>query len=432
MTRTLAYRAVEGIGRTLRGCGLVPLSLDPHELCAEARRRSGLHDFGPDEFRLPLTLLVRSLEQEANLTFVGRTFVREILIQKLINRLAIEDAVRRHPEILAVEIRAPIVITGLPRTGTTLLHRILSQDAQLRHLQMWEVWKPAPPPDPRTHATDPRRGSRAYNNSDAPGLAGLICTLEDHLIGAATIEKRQEAHAVGMAEPEECQLLLMNSFASQEFVLFFADAIPAYAMWLLDWDLTPAYEYYRRQLQVLTWKFPGRRLILKSPMHVQSLDALLRVLPDATVVWSHREPRSVVLSWCHLNRIDGEIYNDAPPESTRRLGPSVLHWLGAETDRALDVLPALPQEQVVHVSYRESVADPVRFALALRERLGLREHEDAARRMRAWLDDNRRADDRANRERNGAPKYDAALYGLSAEAIDERFASYRRAFAKLL
>jgi hypothetical protein len=425
MTRTLAYRVAEGIGRTLRGSGLVALSLAPHELCDEARRRTGLSDFGGDAFRTPLEMLVRSLEHEARLTFVGRTFVREILIQKLVNRLLLEETIRRHPEILDVEIRAPIVITGLPRTGTTLLHRVMAQDPSLRHLQMWEVWKPVPPPDPSTHAADPRRANRAYNNSDAPGLAGLVCALEDRLIGAETMRKRQQAHFVGMDEPEECQLLFMNAFASQEFVLFFADAVPSYATWLLEWDLTASYEYYRRQLQVLSWKFPGRRLILKSPMHLQSLDALFRVLPDARVVWCHREPRNVVLSWCHLNRIDGEIYNDASADGARRLGPSVLHWLGTELDRALDVLPALPAEQVAHVSYRESVADPVACALALRARLGLPADDAAERQMRAWVSADRR-------NGAGSPAYEAAAFGLRAEAIDERFVSYRRAFARYL
>jgi Sulfotransferase family len=425
MTRTPTYRVVEGIGRTLRGCGLVSVSLEPEELCGVAQRRAGLTDFGGDEFRAPLAMLVGSLEREARLTFVGRVLVREILIQKLINRLLLADSIRRHPEILDVEIREPIIITGLPRTGTTLLHRILAQDEALRHLQMWEVWKPAPPPDPSSHATDPRRDGRAYNNSDAPGLAGVVCTLEDRLIGAETIRKRQAAHFVGMSEPEECQLLFMNSFTSQEFVLFFADAVPSYAMWLLDQSLLEPYAYYRRQLQLLTWKFPGRRLILKSPQHVQSLGALFAVLPDAKVVWCHREPRSVVLSWCHLNRIDGEIYNDASPGGARRLGPSVLNWLGTELDRALDVLPSLPQEQVVHVSYRQSVADPVAFALALRKRLGLGEGEAATKQMETWMSGN-------GKHANGAPKYDAAAYGLTAEVIDERFASYRRAFAGLL
>lgn len=425
MTRTLTYRLAEGIGRTLRGSGLVALGLDPHELCGEARRRTGLSDFGSDEFRTPLEMLVRSLEREARLTFVGRTFVREILVQKLVNRLLLEQTIRRHPEILGVAVRAPIVITGLPRTGTTLLHRVMAQDPGLRHLQMWEVWKPVPPPDPRSYADDPRRTNRAYNNSDAPGLAGLVCALEDRLIGAETIRKRQQAHFVAMDEPEECQLLFMNSFASQEFVLFFADAVPSYATWLLEHDLTAAYEYYRRQLQVLTWKFPGRRLILKSPMHLQSLDALLRVLPDARVVWCHREPRSVVLSWCHLNRIDGEIYNDASTGGARRLGPSVLRWLGSELDRALRVLPSLPAEQVAHVAFRESVADPVACALALRARLGLPPDGEAERRMRAWVSADRR-------NGAGSPAYEAAAFGLTAEAIDERFGPYRRAFASYL
>lgn len=397
------------------------MSLDPDELCSVAQRRARLTDFGGDEFRSALALLVQCLENEAHLTFVGRVFIREILLQKLVNRLLLADAWARHPEILDVAIRAPVFITGLPRTGTTLLHRVMSQDSGLRHLQMWEVWKPAPPPDPGTYATDPRRLNRPYNNSDAPDISGIICALEDQLIGAQTIQKRQAAHKVAMAEPEECQLLFMNSFLSQEFVLFFADSIPSYATWLLRQDLTPAYDYYRRQLQLLTWRFPGQRLILKSPMHLQSLDALFRVFPDATVVWTHRDPQSVVPSWSSLNRIDGEIYNRATSEGARRLGPSVLDWLGAEMDQAMAVLPALPQERIVHASYREFAADTPKFALALRSRLGLPEDEAAAERMRDWTSDNRRSGHEAH-------KYEAATFGLDREMIERRFSAYRRMF----
>jgi len=312
--RTLTYRIVDQIGRVLRDHGLLTISLRPEELCEVAQFRAHLTDFGGDDFLAPLSMLVQCLEEEATLTVVGRLFIKEILIQKLINRLLLADSFRRHPEIMDVEIRAPIFITGLPRTGTTLLHRVMSQDTALRHLQMWEVWKPTPPPDPATYATDPRRRNRPYNNSDAPGIPGIICGLEDQLIGTEIIQKRQAAHMVGMSEPEECQLLFMNSFTSQEFVLFFADAIPSYAMCLLNQDLIRSYQYYRLQLQLLTWKFPGRRLILKSPMHLQSLNTLFQVFPDASVIWCHRDPRSVVPSWCKLNRIDGEIYNSVSSE----------------------------------------------------------------------------------------------------------------------
>ncbi|MFZ0773255.1 MAG: sulfotransferase [Candidatus Sulfotelmatobacter sp.] len=425
MTRTLSYWIVDRIGRVLRDHGMVTMSLHPEELCEVAQRRAHLTDFGGDDFLVPLSMLVRCLEDEANLTIVGRLFIREILVQKLINRLLLADSLRRHPEIMNVEIRAPIFITGLPRTGTTLLHRVMAQDPALRHLQMWEVWQPAPPPDPSTYASDPRRWNRPYNNSDAPGIAGIVCGLEDQLIGAKTIQKRQAAHMVGMSEPEECQLLFMNSFTSQEFVLFFADAIPSYAMLLLNRDLTPCYEYYRRQLQLLTWKFPDRRLILKSPMHLQSLNTLFRVFPDASVVWCHRDPRSVVPSWSSLNRIDGEIYNSASIEGARRLGPSVLQWLGMELDQAMAMLPVLPQEQIVHVSYRECASDILNCVLTLRGRLGLSEHSVAMEQMRAWTRKN-------SAHSRGVHEYEAATFGLSYEAIDERFSAYRRAFTSYL
>jgi len=425
VTRTWSYRIVDQIGRALRGLGLMAMSLDPDELCSVAQRRAHLTDFGGNEFRTPLAMLVQCLENEANLTFVGRVFVREILLQKLVNRLLLADSLARHPEILDVEIKAPIFITGLPRTGTTLLHRVMAQDPALRHLQMWEVWKPAPPPDPGSYATDPRRLDRPYNNSDAPDITGVICAFEDQLIGAQTIQKRQAAHKVAMSEPEECQLLFMNSFMSQEFVLFFADGIPSYATWLLRQNLTPSYEYYRRQLQLLTWRFPDQRLILKSPMHLQSLDSLFRVFPDATVVWSHREPRSVVPSWSSLNRIDGEIYNSAASDGASRLGPSVLDWLGAEMDQAMAVLPGLPQDQIVHVSYREFAGDTPKFALALRSRLGLPEHQAAGEKMRDWTSNNRRSGHEAH-------KYEAAAFGLDHEMIEGRFSSYRRMFGGYL
>jgi hypothetical protein len=422
MKRTFSYRVVDRIGRILRAYGLAAMSLRPEELCEVAQRRAHLTDFGGDDFLVPLSMLVQCLEDEATLTIVGRLFIREILIQKLINRLLLADSLRRHPEILDVEIRKPIFITGLPRTGTTLLHRVMAQDPALRHLQMWEVWKPAPPPDPGTYATDPRRGNRPYNNSDAPGVPGMICALEDQLIGAQTIQKRQAAHMVGMSEPEECQLLFMNSFMSQEFVLFFADAIPSYAMRLLYQDLTPCYEYYRRQLQVLTWKFPDQRLILKSPMHLQGLQTLFRVFPDASVIWCHREPRSVVPSWSRLNRIDGEIYNNASIDGEHRLGPSVLEWLGTELDQAMAMLPALPQEQIIHVSYRKFARDTVNCALALRGQLGLSETDAATEQMQTWTRTN-------PAQSHGVHQYKAVTFGVTDEAIDERFSLYRSRFA---
>src|SRR5262249_37044172 len=154
--RPLALRALNGVGRALRRAGVPVVPLDPESLAARAMRRTGLEDLGEPTFREPLRRLVDALEREARLTVLGRIVARADLVRLLENRLHMTDVRWRHPEIDAGEIRRPIFIVGLPRTGTTILHELMAQDPANRAPMTWEVMHPWPPPERATYETDPR------------------------------------------------------------------------------------------------------------------------------------------------------------------------------------------------------------------------------------------------------------------------------------
>ncbi|HJQ74315.1 MAG TPA: sulfotransferase, partial [Gaiellaceae bacterium] len=146
----LALRALNRAGGLLAGAGLPLVRLDPDGLCARASRRTGLDDFGDDAFREPLRRLLHSMEHEAALTLLGRLIARTDVVRLLENRLRMTDVRRRHPEIDAQEIRRPLFIVGLPRTGTTILHELMAQDPENRVPMTWEVMHPWPPPERAT------------------------------------------------------------------------------------------------------------------------------------------------------------------------------------------------------------------------------------------------------------------------------------------
>ncbi|MCW5869805.1 MAG: sulfotransferase [Candidatus Eremiobacteraeota bacterium] len=232
-----------------RRSGYVPV-LDEEEMLATARRRTGLRDFGADTFREPLRVLLRAWKEEAGLSPLGRWLVRQEGLLRLCNRLRIQDTLQRYPQILDFPLQKPLVITGLPRSGTTLLHNLLSQDPQARPLLFWEGRRPAPPPSPDNYRNDSRVARSRWE------LRG----------GMAIIPEVVKAHWAESDAPAECNGLFQNSFMSPLFGVM--ASLPNYGQWLLACDPLPAYREYRRQLQLLGWNFPGRRWVLKAPAHM--------------------------------------------------------------------------------------------------------------------------------------------------------------------
>jgi hypothetical protein len=259
--------------------------LETEALESQARRETGLDDFGADQhLDERVDTLLGALREEAELSSFGKLTTSTQLVQLLKNRLIINDLLQRHPEIDDIDIVSPIVIAGLPRTGTTHLHNLMAADPNLRSLPYWESLEPvlAPAEQATDGAADPRR-----ERTEA-GLAFLD--------GAAPHFKRMHEMTVDHVH-EEIQLLAID-FSS---MLFETTApMPSWRDYYLAHDQTPHYEYLRTVLKVLTWLRGGDRWLLKSPQHIEQFGPLMAAFPDAIVLRTHREPVSVTVSMCTM------------------------------------------------------------------------------------------------------------------------------------
>lgn len=403
-TRRAAWvGAVNATGRALRRVGVTPVSLDEAKLLDTARHRTGLTDFGDDAFREPLSILLAALEQEAELTWMGRVMARREVLGPLVNRLQITDWLAREPQIGEGRIRAPIFVTGSGRSGTSLLHELLAQDPANRVPLNWEMLHPCPPPQRESHARDPRiaRADRelALWNTLAPDYPTM--------------------HESGGAIPQECLYITDHAFRSDHFSGCYQ--VPSYARWLVASDKRPAYAFHRRFLQLLQWRCPGERWVLKAPSHLGALDALLAVYPDARIVHTHRDPVRVLASmtslvcnliWMRSDRVD-------PQRIARMQVRGVAHLLEKSMQARDEGL--LAPEQVVDVLYRDLVADPVASVRRVYQRFGLELSPAVAERMRAWVAARPRG-------RHGEHRYRFEDTGLDLETERARFAAYRERF----
>lgn len=283
------------MGRVLDEVGVPRLSLDPDELRRQAMQRTGLSDFGPDDYREPFELLCRSLEDEADLHFVGRMVTHDEMLNALETRLRVTDVVKTYPEILDVEIREPVFVCGAGRGGTSILQEVLAAAPGMRSPLGWEAREPCPPPEAATHATDPRRESTA-------DIARMW-----HWMAPET----EAMHAMGATIPMEDTYLLTPAFRHDWWPS--TASVPSYTAWLYGGaDRTESYRWEKQVLQVLQWKMPTGRWVLKSPMHVMHLPAIFTVFPDAKIIRCHRDPLRTMASARSLVASLQSMRSDAP------------------------------------------------------------------------------------------------------------------------
>ena len=264
----------ESVGR--RNVGTID---DLHE---SAMRTTGLDDFGDDAYLEPLGVLLDSYANEAGLTELGSKMFRYFLKGALIARLMSEASWRATPSYADVEITRPIFVTGLPRTGTTALHRLLAADPAHQGLEMWLTEFPQPRPPREQWANNP-----VYQQIDA-GIA------QHHVENPEFMG----LHYLDAGEVEECWQLLRQSIMSISYESL--AYVPTYSKWLAEQDWTPAYARHRQNLQMIGSNDPGKRWVLKNPSHLFALDALMAVYPDALVIQTHRAPETIIASMCSL------------------------------------------------------------------------------------------------------------------------------------
>ncbi len=326
--------------------------LEPDALMEIAAEGTGLSDFGDPSFREPLSVLCTALRTEAGLSPHGVVNAWSQLIQLLKNRLRIEDLLARHPEIRRVPVDAPIVITGLPRSGTTHLHNLLSADPALRSLPYWESVEPVLADDDRPGPGEPD-----------PRLARTAQTL-GFMNEALPYWRRMHEMTVDHAH-EEIQLLAL-AFSGTLFAAM--GPIPSYWQWYRTTDQTGAYRYLRTVLQVLTFLRGGRRWVLKAPQHLEQFRPLMAAFPDATVVITHRDPVPIAASLTTMMAYVSRVYRDTVdlPAAGRFWGGRIVHHLPTATaDRAV-----LPAERSVDVLFHDFMADPIGTVERIYDRAG--------------------------------------------------------------
>jgi hypothetical protein len=378
-------------------------SLDEEDLLRTAVRRAGSPDFGGEQFREGLRVLLDSVEREAELSPLGRLSCRETLLRYLENRLRLTEYRSEHPELESESIERPIFIVGLPRTGTTLLFNLLSQDPSNREPRSWEVEWPVPPPERATYHSDPRieEAEKLFGNLDR-----LIPTLP-------------AIHEFGAELPQECVPINAHEMLSVQFHVTFH--VPTYQAWLDRQRLLRSYEFHKKFLQHLQSNYRLDRWALKSPAHLPSLDELLQVYPDALIIHTHRDPANVMPSLASLMYAFRSMNSDVV--DPMRIGRNVMDVWSLYLQRAVDARRVHRDKpaQFFDAHFEETLRDPVGLLERAYGHFGLPLTEEARTQMAAFLAENPRGS-------RGVHRYVREDFGLRLGEIRERFSEYCREF----
>lgn len=391
-------RLANQLGRGLARTGMPRAQFSAARLIELAKRRCRLDDFGTGDFFEPLSRLLESCRREAGLNLIGKIALRADVVRTLSNRLLIEQDRKLHPEIGRQEIRAPLFIVGLPRSGTTLLHTLLAADPEHRVPLTWEVMSPSPP----TGEKEAQRIRRAAQ--DVASLQWLAPTF-------------RRVHALGAELPQECVGLMTPTFMSDQFDTMYN--VPSYRAWFLKQNLLPAYDYHRRFLQHLQQRKNARRWILKAPVHMFALPTLLSVYPDAHFVQAHRDPLEAIASVSSLIAILRSVFSDSV--DLRQIGQDALAYWAETMKTFIEERDQLKAGRICDLHYHEIRRDPIEAVRRVYQHFDWPFSNDTETRMRDVL---------ANqpREQNGFHHYQPEQFGLDQDDVTARFAPYFNRF----
>ncbi len=398
--RPLPIAMFNRIGKAAEKLGAFP-DLNVDKLIKTAKRKTGLSDFGDEWFMEPLLVLVDAINREADLTPMGKLIQKKRLEDALITRLRVEALLKQHPEIQQIDLGKIIIIAGLQRTGTTTLHRLLASDPNMRALLSWEALNPIPLSKEKPGHPDKRI---AQAKTAEKGLAYLA-------------PEFFAIHPVEHDAPEEDVLLLDLCFMSQspEATL----NVPTYANWLEQQDHTPAYEYLRTMLKVLTWQRPAKNWVLKTPHHMEYLDIILKVFPEAYIVQTHRDPQKTTGSFCSMVSHGRGVFSDnVNPELVAK------HWL-RKVNRlmqlSIDVRNHATENKFIDVSYYDLVKNPIDQVERIYQFTGIEYNANTIQAVHETKNRNKQ-------HRYGKHVYRLEDFKLSRDIIEQQCAFYRKRY----
>jgi hypothetical protein len=372
------------------------------DLVGRACERAGLDDFGPESWREGLNLLVDTVESAPGVKEGGRGYLYGQFADALWNRLRIVDYLKQHPEVADEKVERPLVVLGLPRTGTSLASYLLDQDLHRRSLLTWEAEDSVPPSTPDTLRSDPRcLKKKAELDALAEGLK------------AANIPMVHWDEADG---PTECVFVQNQDFKAYLWEAFMPTS--AYADWLLATDMSSAYQWERSVLQLLQSRAPGT-WSLKMPSHAVHIEALLAEFPDARIVWAHRDPIKATASFLRLNYLSRAVLG--AQIDTDDIVPNVLRQLREHVTRPLQTRRRIGDDRFFDLHYAELMRDPIGVMRALYDWAQDDLTPSTEQAMLDWLQRN-------PQDRFGVQPYSLDGAGVSRGELESVFAEYLSVF----
>lgn len=378
--------------------------LPVEQLLAQARAEAGLDDFGDDDFRTGLQKLV-DCTSRMRLSAMGEAATQAEVQRWLVNRLRFADDLKHHPEILYEELDDPVVILGLPRTGTTKLQRLIAADPGIISLKFWQAAMPGRVSNALAGEEDPRIGM-------ARQMIAMIAQVSPGLL---------QSHPLQAEFPEEEFFLQMPTFCTP--AIYLNHPAPGFDAWVAGQSLVPTYCYLKQSLQYLQWQQGGRRgrrWLLKTPLHLGNLDILVDLFPRATYVCTHRNLHDVLPSFSRLMEMFWRIKLDEVDR--HEIGRFMLAFWSGEMRRHLQQRDALRDRlDILDIRYEAVRDDPFGVVRQIYRHLGRDLAPSIEQAMREW-------DARDMHGSFGAYRYTLEQYGLDAAAIDAAFKDYAQRF----
>jgi hypothetical protein len=373
-------------------------------LMDDAAAETGLEEFGEGSFVEGLEQLVEAVGEEGRLSETGEQILGLRLRMLLANRLRVEDTYRQHPEIDDEQIEGPVVILGLPRTGTTALSQLVACDPQIRSIRLWESSSPVPPPESTSEDVDSRIAETQRGLDAMYQVFPKMAALYFQTATGAT----------------ECQDLLGMAFRTAHFDGM--ARVPSYTRWVLGCDMAPAYAYHRKVLRLLQWHCPPRLWHLKTPVHMLALEDLSECYPEARFLWTHRDPAQVLGSVCSLvSYTRSWVSQPDDLDDPRELGAQQTELWSEAIRRATAFRDHVGEERFADVFFDELNADAVGAVERAYGRIGLDLSNEARERMRQWSIANARGS-------HGSHEFALDDFGLEPNVVREQFEVYMERF----
>jgi len=387
-----AYRILDSFGTQLERLGIPIARIDTQSLYQVAEHNTGLNDFGDTYHQEGLEVLLQSIDKDANLHFVGKFITRMVLINYLTQRLLFVEAQKHSPDVFLSNLNAPFIITGIPRSGTTFLHRMIAVDPRNVGVPFWRLFRPFPTLDKKDLRESTTRWELKFRRPIYPEM--------------------DTKHYIREDQDEECIWMLGLTFHS--IVFWVIAPVSSYAEWLFTQDRTKYYREYSLLLKAQQQIAPTQKMVLKAPDHTPNLDTLLSVIPNAKIIQLHRDPTTCVTS---LNSLfystHRSVTNDINPKRLAEVNKKMFTYY-LKVNRNIRGDTAINNNSVLDIQYTQLVADPigtVRGIYAYFDTPWLDEYEE---RLQIFVN-------KQPKDKHGKHHYEPEQFGQSSHELFEHF-----------